>query len=220
MPAGPPPSSSAERLGKSCVKQKAGRRHAVQPPHASCSAALANEEVGTAAAVDPDTALVISPAITLGAAGVAPLFHELHAASRVCRTVIPLHIVRGAGDRLATARTARPITRPPWPVGVDPEICATATIDPDTVPVVAPGRALNAGGTADLPPHRNAALCICRAVIPLSVIRRASDHLLCRCRPTRYRDQCADAQSHNEKSSHSHFAIPPPTGILHRRSSP
>jgi len=47
-----------------------------------------NHEIGTAAAIYPDPALVKSPAIALGAAGVAPLFHELHAVSRIGRTVI------------------------------------------------------------------------------------------------------------------------------------
>jgi hypothetical protein len=167
-----------------------------------------NHEIGTTTAIYPDPAPVISPAITLGAACIASLPYKLHAATRVRGAVISPAVIRGTGNGLP-ARTSGPITRSSWPVGIDAEIRATATIDPDSATVVAPAITLLTAGIAALPHHRYAAPCICRAVIPFSVIRRASDHLLCRCRSARHGNRCADAQSQHEKSSHSHLQSHP-----------
>jgi hypothetical protein len=51
-------------------------------------------EIGPAAMIHPDTTAVVAPTAALPTRSVAALLQQLHAASCVSRTVVPVHVIR------------------------------------------------------------------------------------------------------------------------------
>lgn len=62
------------------------------------AATAPNDKVRTAAPIDPDAAVVITPALPLNARRSAALVHHAHAALRIDPAIMTLHIVRSTGN--------------------------------------------------------------------------------------------------------------------------
>jgi hypothetical protein len=73
---------------------------AVARPESSI-AAVSGDKLGSAASVDPDTAIIPTPGLSLGAGRTASLAGHLNSATRVCIAVMTMAIVRCAIDRLS-----------------------------------------------------------------------------------------------------------------------
>src|SRR6266446_4203421 len=149
-----------------------------------------NAEIGTAAAVDPDTALAITPGLAFDASGLAALANHAHAESRIGRTPGTPHIIGGAVNHVGFAPSAEVAIAIAtavvvsvvaaimaddngWSLGAYFEFRTAAVIDPDSAIVVAPGAILNALGLAFLVNHLNAAGGIHEANVPVHVVRIA-----------------------------------------------
>jgi len=127
--------------------------------------ATPNREVGPAPAVHPNAALIVAPAIALRAGRPAALIQQRHAAARIGIAIVPPSIVRGAGDCAATWAVI-----PTGPAASNYKIRTASAIYPNPSAIIAPGRALRAGGTAALPDHLYAAARVDGTVVPAAVV--------------------------------------------------
>ena len=134
-------------------------------------ATLADDEVGTASAIDPYASTVPSPGLTLRTRGAAALVSHLDSAARVCAAVVSFSIVGGTSECLTNSATTC------VSASAGDEISATSSIDPYASAVPSPGLTLCAGRAAALASHLYSTSCIDVAVVPLSVIRGAGNGL-------------------------------------------
>lgn len=142
-------------------------------------------ELGSAAFVDPETAAVDTPGLSLIAGRAADLAREgdvVRIDSTGNGAVITATVVRRAGKGLADASAIAPsipMTIPPAvPIAIaGGEFSAAATVNPDTIVIPPPSLALVAGGATALVGESNTAAGIGVAVIAAAVIRGAIDSL-------------------------------------------
>jgi hypothetical protein len=106
---------------------------------------LADEELGSATAIDPDTAAVDTPGVVLDARSAADLTAEADIPAITDVTPVSAAIVGRAGDDLRRRWRG-------WPESTAyGEIGAAATINPKAASVDAPGVVSDARRAADLP---------------------------------------------------------------------
>jgi hypothetical protein len=134
-----------------------------------CEAALADEEFGAAAAVDPYAAAVGAPGAALDAGRAADLPFEADVATIADVAPVSAVIVRGADDDLRRWRRWRART------AADDELGAAALVDPEAALVDTPGASADAGRTADLADELGIAGAADVAPVSASVIGGAGD---------------------------------------------
>src|SRR5579885_1337125 len=99
-----PPGTPVRAIGVTAAAREADRvALAVAAPVRD-----AGLEIGAAAAVHPDAAVIVAPSPAEIAWRTAALAHKLHAAARVRRARVPVHVVRGASDGLRLGRREGP----------------------------------------------------------------------------------------------------------------
>src|ERR1051326_5160135 len=122
-------------------------------------------KIGAAAAIDPDSAVIVTPGITLLATRITELFEKTDASTRVSWAIMPIHVVRRTGNRL-NSRTAVVVAistivsaisiisvSAPTPaaitvaIGYDFEIGAATMVDPYAMTITAPAVAFLRAGT-------------------------------------------------------------------------
>jgi hypothetical protein len=154
---------AGDGLGLAWALSKAG------PP---TSASTAKGELGAAAAIDPETAIVDTPGLVLDARGAAELAAERDSAEiAVGLAPVSASVVGGASDDLALT-SATPVA-----AAIDDELGAAAVIDPEAAVVDAPGLVFDAGRAADLAVEADAAASVYVAPISAAVIGGAVDDL-------------------------------------------
>jgi hypothetical protein len=114
-------------------------------PFALCGRASADAELGAAAIVDPEAALVDSPGLALNAGRSADLAVELDVATTTGVAPVSLAVIGGAGDDLRGWWSQRGAV-----ACAEDEVSTAATINPEAAVVDAPRLAANAGRTTDL----------------------------------------------------------------------
>src|SRR5271155_2334882 len=102
-------------------------------------AAVADFEIGPAAAVDPDEIPRVAPGLPVNTIRIAALPDQAHAPAGVHGAIIPPRIVR----RAAHPRPPRPVRRRPI-IPADRKVRAASAIHPDPATVPAPARTKNA----------------------------------------------------------------------------
>jgi hypothetical protein len=142
-------------------------------------------EVGTAAVIDPDAAVIESPGISLRTGGTAALVHHLHlpAAAGLHGAVVTLTVIGGTGygarsaiEIIAIAIVVAIVVPIVRATGFKGEVSAAAVIDPDAAIIESPGISLSTRGAAALVDHFH----VCAsagfgvAVMTLAIIGRAS----------------------------------------------
>ncbi len=135
---------------------------------------LADAEVGAAAAVYPEAALVDAPGVAANAGRAADLANELGVAAVADVTPVSFAVVGGAGDSLALLALLPSVA---VAIATGGELGAASAIDPEAAVVVAPGAVLDAWAAADLADELDAAAGVYVAVVALSVIGGAGDGL-------------------------------------------
>jgi uncharacterized protein GlcG (DUF336 family) len=109
---------------------------------------VADAEVGSAAFVDPEAALIDAPCIALDALGAADLTREANVAAVADVAPVSAAVVGGTGNDLHGWRTWG------WSVSTttaaDGKVGSAATVDPEAAIVDAPGVAADTGRAADL----------------------------------------------------------------------
>src|SRR5579864_6200904 len=157
-------------------------------------------EVRAAATIGPDSALSVSPGLAFDTSGLAALANQAHAEAGVGGAPHALHGVGGAIDHVRVAPAAELVVaiRVTIPVAVmvpvvvsimvavvipmldyrgslhgNLKLRAAAAIDPDSVPVEAPGAIEDAFGFALLVNHLDATAGVRRAHVAVHVVRVA-----------------------------------------------
>jgi hypothetical protein len=132
------------------------------------AASTCEDEVGAAATVYPEAAVIDAPGLAANAGGAADLTDELRVTCAADGAPIPFAIVGGAGDGLLG-----------WAVAtVEGEVGAAAAVYPETPVVDAPGLAANAGRAADLADELSVACAADGAPVSFAVVGGASNALL------------------------------------------
>jgi hypothetical protein len=126
----------------------------------------ANFKFCTAAAIDPNAAVIVTPGRAIKAIGFAPLAEETNAAGSVCLARVPAHIVGRAryNLRLQGAIVAN---------GAEVEVCAAALIYPDAAARVAPSAAEDTVCATALTGQANAYVGASRTEMATTVVGRA-----------------------------------------------
>jgi hypothetical protein len=170
-------------------------------------------KIGAAAAIDPDSAVIVTPGITLLATRITELFEKTDASTRVSWAIMPIHVVRRTGNRL-NSRTAVVVAistivsaisiisvSAPTPaaitvaIGYDFEIGAATMVDPYAMTITAPAVAFLATGIAALPDHVDIGMmCVYGTVVTMAIIRRAINDLLGGERGRPPEQECASSQ--------------------------
>jgi len=149
---------------------------ALTGPVASSVIAVSGLEVGAASAIDPNAIARISPSSAFDARRPGNLAGQLDSATSVNTAELTAFVVGSAVNRLPTSTTALsgPVTSA---ATTKLEVGATSTVNPDPVPVVAPGLSLNAGRSGDLPHEPDTPASVGIAVLPTFVIGGATNGL-------------------------------------------
>jgi hypothetical protein len=142
-------------------------------PFASCGRASADAELGAAAIVDPEAALVDSPGLALNAGRSADLAVELDVATTTSVAPVSLAVIGGAGDDLRGWWSRRRAV-----ACAEGEVSTAATVDPEAAIVDAPGIAADAGRAADLADELDIAAVTDGAPVSFAIVGGAVDSLL------------------------------------------
>jgi hypothetical protein len=110
-----------------------------------------DSKVCAAAAVHPNTAVIVAPGLALDTGRATALVSESHAAAGIHRTVIALSIIRRAGDgcHVRTTGSARSITRAPGSITGSAatsqvKVCPASAVDPNPFAAITPCLPLDA----------------------------------------------------------------------------
>ena len=200
--------------GQSGGIRPAGRRN-ISParalaasPSAGIGSACAQRKICAAAAIHPDAAAVVTPRAAFNAARIASLPNHAHPATRICRAVVPAHIVRRTSHRrlpisAAVWRIAIPsptigivaiasrrwiaVAAAIWTIAVAAAVVSipshfkigpAAAVHPDAASVITPRSALDTRRIAALTNHAHAAACVHRTVMAAHIVGRTSDGAL------------------------------------------
>jgi len=139
------------------------------------TAATTYRELGTAAAIHPEAALVDTPGLTANARRTADLATQVDALRASSKAVAPVAtaIIGGAGDNLALTSAGTPVAS----AATDDKLGPAATIDPETAVVPSPRLSLDAGRPADLAAEADSPAGVRSAKVAAPVIRGAGNGL-------------------------------------------
>jgi hypothetical protein len=137
----------------------------------SISSSATDGEVGAAAFVDPEAAVVDTPGVAADAGRAADLADELDIAAVAYGAPVSASIVGGAVDGLARWWARRSAS-------ADSEVGTATLVCPEATLVDAPGAATDAGGAADLTDEADVAIVELATVVFPAVIGGAVDCLL------------------------------------------
>jgi len=132
---------------------------------------LADAEVGAAAAIDPQAALVETPRVAADAGRAADLAYKLDIAAVAYSAPVSFPVVGGAGDD-TRMRWWRWGTRT-----ADEEFGSATTVDPKAALVQTPGVAADAGRAADLADELDIAAVADGAPVSFPIVGGAGDPL-------------------------------------------
>jgi hypothetical protein len=141
-------------------------------------------EVGAAAVIDPDAAIIEAPRISLSTRGPAALADHLYSCAGFCLAVVTLTVIGGAVKRLdetCGVVAVVPVTTT-WRTHLQGKVGTATAIDPDAATIEAPSLALDAARPAALPDELNSGAGVNFTIVAPAVIRRAGRNLRVRWR--------------------------------------
>jgi len=127
----------------------------------------ADGEIGTATAVNPNAAVVVTPGLAKDARRVAALAHEANAAVGVHAAAVDIEIV---GSAIESADAAVAVIVRIF-IGADGKVSPTATVHPNVVAYNAPSAPIDAGGFTSLTKKFDATIGVDRAKVAIEVVR-------------------------------------------------
>src|SRR5262249_9110574 len=138
----------------------------------------ANLKISSTTTIDPNAATIVSPGAPEDAVCIAALPDQANSSASVDAAEVAPHVVRRACDYLRAATASRL----PAPTGIstatsstDLEVGSATAVNPNSLPVVAPGAPKIAGRVTSFADELHSSACVRRTPVAPPIIRRTVD---------------------------------------------